>query len=120
MQASSAERGNSDAKNDAHGAQFRSDNYQNKGHGNNHGHSRGFYRGHGRGGNPPSGGGHQVIFCKTQVEEMSHNEIESIYPNKGDKSINSEGKYKDGVCYFLMSRLPTAPGPVNGKEVVAM
>ena len=29
-------------------------------------------------------------------------------------------KDKEGVCYFLKSRLPTARGTVNGKEVIAM
>ena len=29
-------------------------------------------------------------------------------------------KDKEGVCYFLKSRLPTARGTVNGKEMIAM
>ena len=29
-------------------------------------------------------------------------------------------KDKEGVCYFLKSRLPTVRGTVNGKEVVPM
>ena len=70
MQASSAEVGNeakggdSDAKNEMQGAQARSDSFQNKGRGNSFG--------RGRGGNPPRGGGHQVNFCKTQIEETLH------------------------------------------------
>ena len=44
----------------------------------------------------------------------------NINQSKGDNSINSMTKDKDGVCYFLKSRLPTACGLVNGKEVVAM
>ena len=84
MQANSAEVGNeakggdSDAKNEMQGAQARSDSFQNKGRGNSFGRGRNFPRGHGRGGNPPRGGGHQVNFCKTQIEERSENGIENI------------------------------------------
>ena len=82
MQANSAEVGNeakggdSDAKNEMQGAQARSDNFQNKGRGNSFGRGRNFPCGRGRGGNPPRGGGHQVNFCKTQIEERSENGIE--------------------------------------------
>ena len=126
MQASSAEEeneakgGDSDAKNEMQGAQARSDGFQKKGRGNNIGRGRNFPRGHGRGGNPPRGGGHQVNFCKTQIEERSENGIENICQSKGDNSINSVMKDKEGVCYFLKSRLRTARGTVNGKEVIAM
>ena len=121
MQARSAEivneakGGNSNAKSEVQGSQLRNDKYQIKGRGDNNGRSRGLTCGRGRGGKPPLGGGHQVIFCKTQIEERSDNKIESIYQNKGDHSIKSETKYKEGVCYFLVSRLPTARGTVNGK-----
>ena len=98
------------------GAQARSDSFQNKGHGNSFGRGRNFPRGRGRGGNPPRGGGHQVNFCKTQIEERSENGIENICQSKGDNSINSLTKDKEGVCYFLKSRLPTARGTVNGKR----
>ena len=126
MQASSAEVGNeakggdSDAKNDMQGAQARSDSFQNKGRGNSFGRGRNFPRGSGRGGNPPRGGGHQVNFCKTQIEKRSESGIENICQSKGDNSINSMTKDKEGVCYFLKSMLPTARGTVNGKEVIAM
>ena len=126
MQASSAEVGNeamggdSDAKNEMQGAQARSDSFQNKGRGNSFGRGRNFPRGRSRGGSPPRGGGHQVNFCKTQIEERSENGIENICQSKGDNSINSMTKDKEGVCYFLKSRLPTARGTVNGKEVIAM
>ena len=126
MQARSAEVGNeakggdSDAKNEMQGAQARSDSFQNKGRGNSFGGGRNFPRGRGRGGNPPRGGGHQVNFCKTQIEERSESGIENICQSKGDNSINSMTKDKEGVCYFLKSRLPTARGTVNGKEVIAM
>ena len=95
-------------KNEMQGAQARSDSFQNKGRGNSYGYGRNFPRGRGRGGNPPRGGGHQVNFCKTQIEERSENGIENTCPSKGDNSINSVKKDKEGVCYFLKSRLPTA------------
>ena len=84
MQASCAEVGNeakggdSDAKNEMQGAQARSDSFQNKGCGNSYGRVRNFPRRRGRGGNPPRGGGHQVNFCKTQIEERSENGIQNI------------------------------------------
>ena len=126
MQANSAEVGNepkggdSDAKNEMKGAQARSDSFQNKGRGNSFSRSRNFPHGRSRGGNPPRGGGHQVNFCKTQIEERLESGIENICQSKGDNSINSMTKDKEGVRYFLKSRLPTAHGTVNGKEVVAM
>ena len=126
MQANSAEvgsgakGGDSDAKNKMQGAQARSDSLQNKGRGNSYVRDRNFPSGCGRGGNPPRGGRHQVNFCKTQIEERSENGIENICQSKGDNSINSVTKDKEGVCYFLKSRLLTARGTVNGKEVIAM
>ena len=60
--------------------------------GNSFGHGRNFPPGRSRGGNPPRGGGHQVNFCKTQIEERSENGIENIYQSKGDNSINSVTK----------------------------
>ena len=59
-------------------------------------------------------------FCKTQIEERSENAIEGICQSKGDNSINSLTKDKEGVYYFLKSRLPTARGTVNRKEVIAV
>ena len=126
MQASSAEIVNeakgcdSDAKTELQGAQARSDSYQNKGRGKSNGRSRNFPCGRGRGGNPPRGGGRQVNICKMQIEERWENGTENIYQSKGDNSINSVTKYKEGVCYFLKSRLSTVRCTVNGKEVVAM
>ena len=102
-----AKAGDSDAKSEIQGAQARSDNYQDNGCGSSNG-----PRGRGRGGNPPRGGGHQVNFCKTQIEERSESEIENIYQSKGVKSINPVMKDKEGVCYFLKSRLPTVRGTV--------
>ena len=126
MQANSAEVGNeakggdSGAKNEMQGAQVMSDSFQNKGRGNSYGRGRNFPRGRGRGGNPPRGGGHQVNFCKTQIEERSENGMENICQSKEDDSSNSVTKEKEGVCYFLKSWLLTARGTVNRKEVKAM
>ena len=128
MQVNSAELGsdtkqdkgsNSDASNEAQGMQVKSDNYQNKGRGDSHSRGRGSFRGRGRGNNP-SRGGHQLSFCETQTNRKVNDTVESIYQSKADNSINSDSQSKDGVCYFLKSRLPTAQGTVNGKEVIAM
>ena len=78
---------------------------------------RGFFRGRGRTDGAPRGGGHQMSFCKTEVSKESHDGFESIYQSKIDSSLNSDSKVKEGVCYFLKSRLPTAEGTVNGRKV---
>ena len=107
MQASSAEVGNeakggdSDAKNEMQGAQARSDSFQNKGRCNSFGRGRNLTRGRGRGDYPPRGGGHQVNFCITQIEERSENGIENICQSKGDNSINSLTKIRKGFVTFL-------------------
>ena len=49
-----------------------------------------------------------MYFCKTQIEERSENAIENIYQSKRDNSINAVTKHKEGGCFFLKSRLPTA------------
>ena len=59
-----------------------------------------------------------MSFCQTELNRESDDEIESIYQSKIDSSLNSDSKIKEGVCYFLKSRLPTAEGTVNGKKVV--
>ena len=56
-------------------------------------------------------------FCKTEVSKESQDGIESIYQSKIDSSLNSDSKVKEGVCYFLKSRLPTAEGTVDGRKV---
>ena len=81
--------------------------------------TRSSFRGRGRGNNP-SRGGHQLSFCETQTNRKVNDTVESIYQSKADNSINSDSQSKDGICYFLKSRLPTAQGTVNGKEVIAM
>ena len=72
------------------------------------------------GGNPPRGGRHQGIFCKTQIEGRSENEIVNFYQSKGETEIDSETRDKEWACYFLISRLLTACGMINEKNVVAM
>ena len=128
MQVNSAELGsdtkqdkgsNSDASNEAQGMQVKSDNYQNKGRGDSNSRGRGSFRGRERGNNP-SRGGHQLSFCETQTNRKVNDTVESIYQCKADNSINSDSQSKDGVFYFLKSRLPTAQGTVNGKEVITM
>ena len=58
-----------------------------------------------------------MSFCKTEVCKESQDGIESIYQSKIDSSLNSDSKVKEGICYFLKSRLPTAEGMVNGRKV---
>ena len=58
-----------------------------------------------------------MSFCKTEVSKESQDGIESIYQSKIDSSLNSDSKIKEGVCYFLKSRLPTAEGTVNSRKV---
>ena len=58
-----------------------------------------------------------MSFCKTEVSKESQDGIEGIYQSKIDSSLNSDSKAKEGVCYFLKSRLPTAEGTVNGRKV---
>ena len=58
-----------------------------------------------------------MSFCKTEVNRESDDGIESIYQSKIDSSLNSDSKFKEGVCYFLKSRLPTAEGTVKSRKV---
>ena len=58
-----------------------------------------------------------MSFCKTEVSRESDDGKESIYQSKIDSSLNSDSKVKEGVCYFLKSRLPTAEGTVNSRKV---
>ena len=81
------------------------------------GRGRGYFRGRGKTDGAPRGGEHQMSFCKTEVNRESEDGIESIYQSKIDSSLNSDSKVKEGVCYFLKSRLPTAEGTVNGRRV---
>ena len=76
-----------------------------------------FFRGRGKTDSTPRGGGHQMSCCKTEVNRESLDGIGSIYQSKSDSSLNSDSKVKQGVCYFLKSRLPTAEGTVNSRQV---
>ena len=58
-----------------------------------------------------------MSFCKTEVNRETDDGIGSIYQSKIDSSLNSDSNVKEGVCYFLKSRLPTAEGTVNGRKV---
>ena len=58
-----------------------------------------------------------MSLCKTEVSKESQDRIESIYQSKIDSSLNSDSKVKEGTCYFLKSRLPTAESTVNGRKV---
>ena len=64
-----------------------------------------FFRGRGKTDGAPRGGGHQMSFCKTEVNKESQDGFENINQSKTDRSLNSDSKDKEGVCYFLKSRL---------------
>ena len=100
------------------GTQIKSEESESsRGRGHTCGRGRGYFRGRGKTDGAPRGGGHQMSFCKTEVNRQSDDGIESIYQSKTDSSLNSDSKVKEGVCYFLKSRLPTAEGTVNGRKV---
>ena len=81
------------------------------------GRGRVLFRGRGKTDGAPRDGGHQMSFCKTEVSKESQDGIESIYQSKIDSSLNLDSKVKEGVCYFLKSRLPTAVCTVNSRKV---
>ena len=64
---------------------------------------------------------HQVNFCKVKGEQRPDRGVHSVYHAKVHDPISNhrENPHKDskGTCYFLKSRLATAAGTVNGKEV---
>ena len=100
------------------GTQIKSEESESsRGRGYTRGRGRGYFRGRGKTDGAPRGGGHQMSFCKTEVSRESDDGIESIYQSKIDSSLNSDSNVKEGVCYFLKSRLPTAEGTVNGRKV---
>ena len=100
------------------GTQIKSEESESsRGRGYTRGRGRGYFRGRGKTDGAPRGGGHQMSFCKTEVNRDTDDGIESIYQSKIDSSLNSDSNVKEGVCYFLKSRLPTAEGTVNGKKV---
>ena len=59
-----------------------------------------------------------MSFSKTTMNR-SH-EIEGLYKSKEDGPLIDNNVDREGVCYFLRSRLPTAQGTVNGKTVVVL
>ena len=100
------------------GTQIKSEESESsRGRGYTRGRGRGYFRGRGKTDGAPRGGGHQMSFCQTEVSRESDDGIESIYQSKIDSSLNSDSKVKEGVCYFLKSRMPTAEGTVNGRNV---
>ena len=113
---------NTDSSVVAQGMQYRNDDAPNRGRGfgRGRGAGRGFTRGRGKSDGTSRGAGHQMSFCKTEINRESKDGIGSIYQNKVDSSLNSDSKDKEGVCYFLKSRLPTAQGTVNGTKVIAL
>ena len=58
-----------------------------------------------------------MSFCKLGINKESHDRIESIFQSKIDSSLNLTSMIKEGVCYLLKSRLPTAEGTVNSRKV---
>ena len=64
---------------------------------------------------------HWANFCKVKGEQSPDKGVHSVYHAKMHNPINNyrENPHKDskGTCHFLKSRLPTAVGTVNGKEV---
>ena len=100
------------------GTQIKSEESESsRGRGYTRGRGRVIFRGRGKTDGAPRGGGHQMSICKTEFNRESDDGIESIYQIKIDSSLNSDSKIKEGVCYFLKSRLHTAEGTVNGRKV---
>ena len=99
------------------GTQKSEESESSRGRGYTRGRGRGYFRGRGKTDGAPRGGGHQMSFCQTEVSRESDDGIESIYQSKIDSSLNSDSNVKEGVCYFLKSRLTTAEGTVNSSKV---
>ena len=100
------------------GAQIKSEESESsRDRGYTRGRGRGYFRGRGKTYCAPRGSGHQMSFCKTEVNRESDDGIESIYQSMINSSLNTDSKVKEGVCYFLKSRLPTAEGTVNSRKV---
>ena len=65
-------------------------------------------------------GGNQFNFCKVKRHKGSSDGIETIYQSKLDSSLHSDVNNKEGVCYFVKSRLQTALGTNDGQKVVVL
>lgn len=116
---------NSNTRVEAQSTQIKNENTQSVGRGyaRGCGNFRGSFRGRGKANGAPRGAGHQISFCKAEVTRKDHDGIGSIFEDKSDGSLSSDGeecskKTREGVYYFLKSRLPTAQGLVNDKKVV--
>ena len=64
-----------------------------------------FFRGRGKTEGAPRGGGHEMSFCKTEVNKESQDGIEDIYQSKIDSSLKSDSRVKEGVCYFFIVKI---------------
>ena len=83
------------------GTQIKSEESESsRGRGYTRGRGRGYFRGRGKTDGAPRGGGHQMSFCKTEVNRETDDGMESIYQSKIDSSLNSDSNVKEGVCYF--------------------
>ena len=120
--ASGSKGSNTDSSVVAQRMQYRNDEAPNRGRRFNRGRGagRGLIRGRGKSDGTSRCARHLMSFCKTEVNRESDDGIGSIYQNKVDGSLNSDSKDKEGVCYFLKSRLPTAQGMVNGNKIIAL
>ena len=59
--------------------------------------------------------GHQVNFCKIESSDVGKGQAKFSSPHSSSKVLPR--KDSQGTCQFPRSRLPTAIGTVNGKEV---
>ena len=58
---------------------------------------------------------HQVNFCKIESSDVGKGQAKSSSPHSSSEVLPR--KDSKGTCHFTLSRLPTAVGTVNGKEV---
>ena len=58
---------------------------------------------------------HQVNFCKIESSDVGKGQAKFSYPHSSSEGLPR--KDSKGTCHFPRSRLPTAVGTVNGKEV---
>ena len=84
--------------------------------GNSSNRGRGNFRGRERGNGNRN---YHVRFCKIEINRKS-DEIEGINQSKSESPLIADKRDEEGVCYFLKSRLPTAQGTVNVKNVIAL
>ena len=58
---------------------------------------------------------HQVNFCKIESSDVGKGQAKFSYPHSSSEGLPR--KDNKGTCHFPRSRLPTAIGTVNGKEI---